>query len=190
LKTFERWALRTTLSLLLLLWLSTTAMPLVKVKAVSQNQAANQGLAESPIRLMIPSISVNAAIQYVGVDDKKEMETPTNSTDVGWFDLGVLPGKKGSAVIDGHFDDQSGEAGVFFNLYKLKPGDKVYLTDSSGQTLAFAVRESRLYDPGNADFLFSRNDSSHLNLITCDGVWDGTKKSYSKRLVVFTDKIN
>jgi hypothetical protein len=31
------------------------------------------------------------------------------------------------------------------------------------------------------------NDKAHLNLITCDGVWDVTKKSYSKRLVVFAD---
>jgi len=72
-------------------------------------------------------------------------------------------------------------------LYKLKKGDRLYIEDGKGKSLAFVVQESRTYDPGYADDVFSRNDGAHLNLITCDGVWDGTKKSYSKRLVVFAD---
>ncbi|MFZ2299818.1 MAG: class F sortase [Candidatus Moraniibacteriota bacterium] len=52
------------------------------------------------------------------------------------------------------------------------------------------VRESRSFDP-DADALdvFSSDDGkAHLNLITCEGVWDKASKRYSKRLVVFTDK--
>lgn len=58
---------------------------------------------------------------------------------------------------------------------------------SIGTSTAFVVRESRLFDPGYADEVFSRNDGVYLNLITCDGVWDEAKNSYSKRLVVFAD---
>lgn len=48
--------------------------------------------------------------------------------------------------------------------------------------------ESRTYNPGHADEVFHQgDDGSHLNLITCDGVWDGVEKSYSKRLVIFAD---
>ena len=102
---------------------------------------------------------------------------------------GPLPGEKGSAVVSGHIDGESGEVGVFNNLHKLKKGDVLYIEDDKGITTAFVVRESRIYDPGYAEEVFSSNDSAHLNLVTCDGVWDGVKKSYTKRLVVFGDII-
>lgn len=139
------------------------------------------------MRLKIPSINVNANIQYVGVNTRGEMEVPKNTVDVGWFKLGSRPGEKGSAVISGHIDGKNGEAGVFNNLHKLKKGDKLFIKDAEGTTITFVVRESRIYNPGYADEVFSSNDRAHLNLVTCDGVWDGAKKSYSKRLVVFTD---
>jgi sortase A len=140
-----------------------------------------------PVRLTIPIINVDAAIQYVGVNAKGEMEVPSNATDVSWFKLGYRPGETGSAVISGHFDGKNSEAGVFFNLYKLEKGDKLYIKDDKEITTTFIVRESRTYDPGYAEEIFNLNDSAHLNLVTCDGVWDGTKKSYNKRLVVFAD---
>ena len=152
-----------------------------------QNQIVSKVSLGLPVRLIIPAINVNTKIQYVGVTPKGEMEIPSNAVDVGWFKLGSRPGEKGSAVIAGHFDGKNGEAGVFTDLYKLKKGDKLYVEDSKGTSIIFVVRESRTYDPGYADDVFSRNDGTYLNLVTCDGVWDGAKKSYSKRLVVFAD---
>jgi len=136
---------------------------------------------------MIPKINVNAAIQNLGVTAKGEMDVPSNVVDVGWFKLGPRPGERGSAVIAGHFDGVNGGAGVFINLNKLKEGDRLYIKDSKGISIAFVVRESRIYNPGYADEVFSGTGSAHLNLVTCDGVWDGVKKSFSKRLVVFAD---
>lgn len=140
-----------------------------------------------PVRLTIPAINVSAAIQYLGVTPNGIMDVPTNSTDAGWFKLGPRPGEKGSAVIDGHFDGPNGVPGVFTNLHKLKPGDKMTIEDDNGTKMTFIVRESRNYNPGYAEEVFSRNDTAHLNLITCYGSWDSTKNSYSKRLVVFAD---
>jgi LPXTG-site transpeptidase (sortase) family protein len=141
----------------------------------------------SPMRLIIPAININADIQPLGVTPRGEMEIPSNTFDVGWFKLGSRPGEKGSAVIAGHFDGENGEAGVFSNLYELKSGDKLYIEDGKGTVTPFVVRESRTYDPGYAEEVFNSDDSSHLNLVTCDGQWDGAKKSYNKRLVVFAD---
>ncbi len=145
--------------------------------------------ASLPVQLLIPSININTTIQQVGVSPEGVMEVPSNNLEVGWFNIGPRPGKKGSAVISGHFDGQNGEAGVFANLYKLKKGDKVSIQDNDGVTTSFVVRESRTYDPGYAEEVFSTNDGIHLNLITCDGTWDAGQKRYSKRLVVFTDLI-
>ncbi len=159
---------------------------LVFQRSVPQSQivSVSTGL---PVRLTIPVININAAIQLLGVTQAGEMEVPSNAFDVGWFKLGPRPGEKGSAVISGHFNGENGQAGVFFNLYKLNKGDKLFVEDDKGKTITFVVREKRTYDPGYADEVFSRNDSAYLNLVTCDGVWDGVKKSYSKRLVVFAD---
>lgn len=133
---------------------------------------------------MIPAINVDAQIQYLGVNSKGEMEVPSNTADVGWFKFGPRPGEKGSAVIAGHFNGKNGEAGVFANLDKLKEGDLVFI-----KTLTFRVYKTQIYDPGYADEVFSKNDDIYLNLVTCDGTWDGVKKSYNKRLVVFTNLV-
>lgn len=142
-----------------------------------------------PMRLKIPQISVDAAIEYVGLTSQGAMEVPNSIVAVGWFGLGVRPGEKGSAVIAGHFNGKKGEEGVFAKLSQLKAGDKLYTIDNKGASLAFVIREIRTFDPGYEDNVFSRNDSAHLNLITCDGTWNAFKKSYSKRLVVFADII-
>ena len=170
--------------LLLLLFYFTQS---TNEKSVPQNRVVSKVSPKLPVRLIIPVINVNAAIEYVGVTPKGAMEVPGNSVDVGWFKLGPRPGEKGSAVIAGHLDGENGEAGVFINLYKLKAGDKLYTEDNKGISVAFVVRESRTYNPGYAEEVFSSSGSAHLNLITCDGVWDGVKKSYSKRLVIFAD---
>lgn len=141
------------------------------------------------MRLRIPAIKVEANIEEVGVNPKGEMDVPSNISEVGWFDLGPKPGEKGSAVISGHFDGKNNEDGVFIDLYKLKVGDKVYVEDSEGSSSSFVVRETRTYVPGYADDVFSKGEGVHLNLITCDGIWDGSKKSFSKRLVVYTDLV-
>lgn len=174
----------TILSFLLLLFhLSFSA----NKKSVSQSQVVNKASSGLPVRLIIPRINVNASIQHVGVTANKDMAVPSNTVDVGWFKLGPRPGEIGSAVIAGHFDGKNGDSGVFANLHKLKAGDKLYIKNDKGEATTFVVRESRIYNPGYAEEVFSLNDSAHLNLVTCDGVWNGNKKSYSKRLVVFAD---
>ncbi|MDQ3008010.1 MAG: sortase, partial [bacterium] len=161
--------------------------PISKDASPRQNQIDDKVSLENPVRLLIPSLNVDTDIQLVGVTSQGVMESPSNTIDVGWFDLGPRPGEKGSAVIAGHVDGEHGEVGVFANLYKLKKGDKVYIRDSNEKSLTFIVTESRRYDSGYAEEVFSRNDEASLNLITCDGVWDGVNKSYTKRLVVFTE---
>ncbi len=170
-------------SLLLLFYLSFDT----NKKSVSQNQVVSKASPGSPVRLMIPAININADVEHVGVAPGGEMESPSNTVDVGWFKLGSRPGENGSAVISGHFDGKNGEAGVFTNLHKLKKGDKLYIKDDKGTTTTFIVRESRTYNPGYAEEVFNLNDHAHLNLVTCDGIWDKNKKNYTKRLVVFTD---
>jgi sortase A len=144
-----------------------------------------------PVRLKIPKIDVDSAVESVEFTSDGAMDVPKVVGDVGWFSLGQRPGENGTAVIDGHYGIlKGGKASVFDNLYLLREGDKIYIQDDKGATVSFVVSESKRYDPkASASNVFSSNDgNSHLNLITCEGTWDEASKSYSKRLVVFTDK--
>lgn len=187
LKTHFRWLLLILALLAIFLLLFTYLARDVNQKSVLKKLVTKDAAVDQPVRLKIPKIGVDTSIEYMGVTSKGEMEVPDNSINVGWFKLGPQPGEKGNAVIAGHFDGKNGEAGVFINLYKLVLNDMVFVENSKGNSTAFVVREIRTYDPGYVHSVFSASESAHLNLITCDGVWNGTLKSYDKRLVVFTD---
>jgi LPXTG-site transpeptidase (sortase) family protein len=150
-------------------------------------QQARPGL---PVNLKIPKINVNADIEYVGLTSKGAVDVPKSVVKAGWFNQGPRPGEKGSSVIVGHFGLKNFVTAVFSDLYKLKKGDKIYVKDDKGVTASFVVRETRNYDPkADATYVFSSKDGkSHLNLITCEGIWNNITKTYSARLVVFADK--
>jgi len=143
-----------------------------------------------PVQIRIPKIGVDAIIEQVGITPQGEIGVPEGPTSVVWFNLGPYPGENGSSVITGHYGWKDGVVAVFDNLYKLQKGDKIYIEDDKGKTITFVMRESRRYDPeaDASDVFISDDNKSHLNLITCEGVWNKEQKSYSKRLVVFTDR--
>jgi sortase (surface protein transpeptidase) len=141
-----------------------------------------------PLRLKIPRLQIDAAVEAVGLTPQGAMGVPKNTSDVAWFSLGPWPGETGSAVISGHLDWYNGATAVFNNLYKLHPGDKIYIIDGSGASKIFVVRKSQLYAAdAEATPIFSSAAGAHLNLVTCAGVWNKFKNSYTKRLVIFTD---
>jgi LPXTG-site transpeptidase (sortase) family protein len=119
------------------------------------------------------------------------MDVPANSVNVAWFSPGPHPGKEGSAVIGGHFGIKDGVPSVFYNLDKLQTGDRVNIIDDRGATITFVVRSISSFDHNaDATTVFTSNDGlAHLNLVTCEGVWNQVNGSYPQRLVVFTDKV-
>jgi len=143
-----------------------------------------------PTRLTIPLLTVDAAVQHVGLTPDGAMDVPSGPAEVGWYRLGPKPGDIGSAVIDGHSGWKGGIPAAFDYVHQLRKGDKLYVENEQGVKIAFVVREIRTYDPdADAPEVFNSSDGkAHLNLITCSGAWDTTTKSSSSRLVVFTDK--
>lgn len=144
-----------------------------------------------PVRLKIPSINVDAVVESLALAPDGTMDTPKGPDTVAWFELGSLPGEIGSAVITGHYGTwKNGQGSVFDNLHKLQIGDKIYVEDDNGVNITFVVREQQSLEPNadTTDIFSSEDEQSHLNLITCEGIWDKDSKSYSKRLVIFADK--
>jgi LPXTG-site transpeptidase (sortase) family protein len=154
------------------------------------NQAESVKLISAlPKNLIIPSINVKAIFESVGLTSDGSIDTPKNPAIVGWFNQSPLPGEKGSSIILGHFGWKSSVPAVFDNLYKVKKGDKIYIQDNNGLDISFVVKEIKWYDPkADAKEVFVSSDGlAHLNIITCEGIWDETIKSYSERMVVFAD---
>jgi sortase A len=148
-----------------------------------------QAKADFPVHLKIPKINVDAAIEKVGISNGI-IGVPKGPINVAWFDQSAIPGTTGVAVIDGHAGWKDGIHAVFDDLHKLKVGDKIFVIDKSGLTTTFVVRAMKKYDTkaDASDLLNSTDGASHLNLITCAGVWNPQAKTHSERLVVFTDK--
>lgn len=166
------------------------ALPVENIAVVSNQEQAIVGLPALPARLKIPAIGVDAAVIPVGLTPDGAMGAPEVPADAAWYNLGPRPGENGSAVIAGHYGWKNKKPSVFDNLYKLRKGDKLYVEDDNGMIISFVVDKLQRYDPEeNVSAVFESNDEkSHLNLVTCEGNWDDNIKSYTKRLVVFTDK--
>lgn len=155
--------------------------------AAALKTPAAEGL---PVRLKIPSIRVNAVIGSVGITANGAMGVPRRPSETSWYMFGPKPGETGSAVIAGHVNWLYGAIGVFENLHKLKPGDKITVQNDRGEITDFVVSSTRAMgqkEDASSVFL-SYDGKSHLNLVTCSGVWDKVARVYSKRLVVFADK--
>ena len=149
--------------------------------------APNVGL---PLRIMIPKLRVDAKIEYMGLTSTGTMDVPSEVIDAGWYKYGAHPGDEGSAVIGGHLNGVRGEPGVFLDLDKLQVGDNFSLLDDTGKTTLFVVRQIRTYGQDEQpNEVFHSQAGAHLNLITCTGTWNRSEKRFSKRLVVFADKI-
>ncbi len=153
--------------------------------------ASKQASLTLPVQIQIPKINLSASLESVGLTSDGAVGVPKAPANAAWFNAGPRPGEKGSAVIVGHYGRwKNGDGSVFDNINTLKKGDKLYVKNGKGTTITFIVKEIKKYDPdATAVDVFNSNDGkSHLNLITCEGAWNKISKSYSQRLVVFTDR--
>lgn len=161
--------------------------PVASIGSAILSLSARQTL---PVHIRIPAIGVDAALEQVGLTPEGAMDVPKIPADAAWFDQGPRPGETGSAIIDGHYGWKDGIPAVFDDLSSLHAGDMIFVDGENGTTTAFVVRLIRTYGENeDAPNVFISNDgTAHLNLITCEGVWNATMQSYSGRLVVFADE--
>jgi len=155
------------------------------------NAAAKPTLSpDDPVRLVIPSIGINAPVEMLGIQPDGDLATPTQHPwdDVGWYAQGPHPGERGSAVIDGHLDRPGGYPAVFWRLRDIQVGEDVQVTNTAGKTLHFRVTRVIFFAPDQAPLqdIFGNQGGTYLNLITCAGDWIPSQHQTNLRLVVFT----
>jgi LPXTG-site transpeptidase (sortase) family protein len=104
--------------------------------------------------------------------------------EAGWYQFTAVPGDPGNAVVVGHVDTFAGP-GVFYGLYRLAPGDAVYVTVGGARRRfdVTSVREmSKASFPANQ--VFGGTARHHLWLITCGGGFDYATGHYLDNIVV------
>ena len=158
------------------------------------NDTAVTYTSSTPVTLIIPAIGVNAKIEPVGKTADGNMAVPSTLKTVAWYKLGAAPGEIGNVAMAGHLDSATGKPGVFINLHKLKIGDLIEVIGENGEKFVYKVTGSKTVpyaNPGRQilEDTFGKTDKARLNLITCEGTWVQSKKSYTDRLIVNSELV-
>ncbi|MBT2370150.1 class F sortase [Streptomyces sp. ISL-10] len=140
-----------------------------------------------PARVRIPSLKVDAPIMDVGLDEKGWIAAPPPQDPnlAGWYQNGVAPGQRGTAVIVGHVDNQAGPA-VFYGLGSVKHGNLIEVPRLDGSTAVFEVYGVEVFS--KHDFpgvrVYGDTGSPELRVITCGGGYSEAH-GYDGNVVVF-----
>jgi hypothetical protein len=146
----------------------------------------------TPLQLRIGTISVDAPIVPVGLEQDGAMEIPDRAAEIGWYDpdgLGVRPGATGTAVFAGHVDSRSQGRGALYHLRDLQVGETIEVDLDDGSVQRWLVTGVTQYpkDVLPLDQVFTWVGPPRLVVITCGGEFDRTARSYSDNIVVYAE---
>lgn len=134
----------------------------------ASNWFPNYKFQKGSVRIQYYSIS----IPKIGIKNAIVSTNDTNLSKhlVNYFGT-ALPPEKGNAVIFGHSTlpqlyDPKDYKTVFTNLYKLSPGDQIFV-NTSGSAYKYIVESVIVVDPDNTTVLEQNYDDSFLTLVTC-----------------------
>ncbi|MFF7209093.1 class F sortase [Streptomyces sp. NPDC008238] len=140
-----------------------------------------------PTRIRIPGVSIDAPIMNVGLDSRGVIAAPPleKAGEAAWFKDSVSPGARGSSVIVGHVDNESGPA-VFYSLGALKKGSTIDVVRDDGTTAIFTIYGIEVFT--KAEFpskrVYGDTKDPELRVITCGGTYS-KDSGYSGNVVVF-----
>lgn len=160
---------------------------------------AHAATAVIPTTIRIPAIGVDSnQIMALGLNTDGTMQVPPVAHPMmgGWYTGAAIPGNPGTAVVAAHVDGD-GQHGLFFNLSKVKAGDRIFVTRSDGRTAEFEVTQVAEYakEAGNAQdgeqvfpapVFFSNQSRSELHLVTCGGRFSPAEHSYLDSIAVYS----
>ncbi|MER7169452.1 class F sortase [Micromonospora sp. NPDC000207] len=175
--------------------LGRTAGPFDRVLAEqhTEDPAGVPVLAASrPVSLSVPSIRVTAPVAPVGQAPDGTIDVPPldRHGETGWYDRAPTPGEPGRAIIVGHVDSKDGPS-VFYELARIRPGDRVEVARSDGSVAVFAVDSVEHFAKDNlpADRVYGDSGTPELRLITCGGQWVGGRTGYRDNVIAFASLV-
>ncbi|MFS0693078.1 class F sortase [Streptomyces nitrosporeus] len=138
-------------------------------------------------RVRIPQIEVDAPVVDVNLDPAGWIEAPPAQDPnlAGWYQNGIAPGQRGTAVVVGHVDNLAGPA-VFYGLGSLRKGQHVEVSRYDGQVAVFEIYGVEVFSKN--DFpgarVYGDTGYAELRVITCGGGYSKAD-GYDGNVVVF-----
>ncbi|PVZ10140.1 class F sortase [Actinomycetospora cinnamomea] len=152
--------------------------------------ASSPGSGAPPAGLELPAIGVSTPVHAVGLDPDGTLEVPAPGPrydEAAWYRGSPTPGRAGSSVIIGHVDSARDGPSVFYDLGRLRPGDRAIVTLADGTRPTFVVEDVRTVP--KADFprleVYGATLGPELRLITCGGAFDPAAGHYEDNTIVF-----
>lgn len=147
-----------------------------------------QPLAYAPAaRVQIPSIKVDAPVIDVNLDPDGWIEAPPPQDPnlAGWYQNGVAPGQRGTAVVVGHVDNLSGPA-VFYGLGSLRKGQHIEVARYDDRIAVFEVYGVEVFSKSDfpGPLVYGDTGYAELRVITCGGGYSKAD-GYDGNVVVF-----
>ena len=161
-------------------------------RIVTSTVGPTQGSVGKPVRLVVPSLDIDAKVVPIELGRDRVLRPPTDGSKVGWWKRSAQPGATtGQALLTGHSlrqgdgaMDNLGDAkrGATVQIY----GDKKAGDGSSGQVASYLVEKVFVYSreqvAANAEDLFDQDyHPRRLVLVTCTD-WDG--KVYQSNIIL------
>jgi sortase family protein len=160
------------------------------IAANSFRSARTYPTVAAPVRLRIPALHVDSAVQRLGLQADGTVAVPKRTDVAGWYERGPRPGQPGPAVILGHVDSHTGP-GIFINLATLRAGTLVRVDLADGSTVMFRIsrieRVSKTRFP--TDLVYAPTLDPTLRLVTCGGSFDHSRGSYRDNVIAFADQV-
>ncbi|MEV6421125.1 class F sortase [Streptomyces sp. NPDC051662] len=162
--------------------------PAVAAATTSHSAPIVRPLPYAPMsRVKIPMLRVDAPVVDVGLDPDGWIAAPPprDPNLAGWYQNGIAPGQRGTAVVVGHVDNRSGPA-VFFGLGSMEKGAHIEVERFDGRTAVFEVYGVEVYSKNDFPAARVYGDSGHpeLRVITCGGGYS-KRNGYDGNVVVF-----
>ncbi|TQO18960.1 sortase family protein [Rhodoglobus vestalii] len=146
----------------------------------------------APVRIQIPSVSVDIQIAPVGVEASGYMEIPENITIAGWYRYGPSPSSDtGSTVITAHVDDFVQGLGPFASLSSMPASAEIIVTTDDGVDHRYILESVQNIQKEQVplDQVFDRDGAPRIVLITCGGQFDENVRQYSDNVVAIANPL-
>jgi sortase (surface protein transpeptidase) len=139
-----------------------------------------------PVRLIIPSIGASTRLIRLGLTPSGALQVPATAAVAGWYTGSARPGAIGAAVIGGHIDSRQGP-GVFYRLYLLHRGSRVFVRRANGTLAVFRVTAVRSYLKARfpTQAVYGPVPDAQLRLITCGGTFDYATGHYLSNVIAY-----
>lgn len=140
-----------------------------------------------PATITLDDLDIDMGIEPHGLESNGEMSLPVSPFVAGWYEFGSAPdSRRGAIVLAAHVDSLAEGVGPFSRLRDAREGMLVDVVDAEGELHRYEVESVERIEKDEVDFdqVFTDQGETHLVLITCGGVWDRDRSSYTDNYIV------